>query len=497
MAKEKTGGAGRSISSNFLYSSLTTVLTIVAPLVTYPYVSRVLGPENMGRLGVASSFSNYFIVAAGLGFATYGVRAVAAARSEGGPGFNKKATELIILAIAADVIATVGYFAAIALVPRYRSDIGLFAIFGLTVIAVPLGIDWFFKGIEEFRYIGLRNTALQPIFIVLLFILVRTRSDAPRYALLFVASSVAGMLLNVYTARRFVRLDFRGIKPAGHLGPMLIYALMSFAITGYTNFDFLFLGLVSSTREAGYYSIGIRLARMSTTVAATLSGVLLPRLSSLVGRDEGEYRRILKNSFSAILLFAIPAAVGLAVTSDDLAFAFGGRAFAASAVSVRICALVVPIVSVTNFLQMQLFIPRQRERQLLLSFVLALAVTGAAMALLVRPLGQEGAAWGMVLGEGSVLAALVLFAGRTELRDIFGLSRLWKYFAGAAACGAAAFAPRLILAGGFVRLGLSIAAGILAYAIALLALRDATALLIVGKILGRFSAPRERAGDGR
>lgn len=485
----KTRGAEPSVVGNFLYSSLTTVLNVVVPLATYPYLARVLGPDNMGRLGVASSFANYFIVAAGLGFATYGVRAVAATRRDEAEQ-NRRVTELIVLAVVADIIAAASYFAVIAAVPRYRADIGLFAIFGLTVVAAPLAVDWVFRGVEEFRFIGVRNIVIQLAYVAALFAIVRSPENTLAYAGICAATVTAGAVVNLYAARRFVTPNFAGLRPLGHLGPMALFAAISFGITAYTNLDFLFLGLVSTAQDAGFYSIALRLVRMVTTVTATLSGVLLPRLSLLAGRDEEEFIRLVRRSASATLLFALPAAAGLAAVAQDLALLFGGADYAPAAASLAVLAPLVVVVAGSNFLQLQILIPRGRERALLVSILVGLAVTAIAMALLVRPLGHVGAAWGMLMGETAVFLTQALMCGRGELRAVIDRRALLSYGAGAILSGLVAWWVRGNLHTGLVpRLGLSVAAGVLTYGAVLCATRDQFVCALCLRFKARKGAP--------
>ncbi len=479
-----------SIASNFLYSSLTTVLNVAVPLLTYPYITRVLGPDNLGRLGVAASLANYFIAAAGLGFATYGVRAVAKAsadsRHSAGAHNSKQslsrvATELGALALGASAVAAIAYFAAIIAVDRYRADFALFALFGLTIIASSAAVEWFFRGVERFRFIGLRNLVLQFVSVVFLFIVVRDSGDTVPYAALLAIVALLGAGLNLGAARRIVHPTFTGIRPLSHLGPMALFTLIAFSITAYTNLDFLFLGLASDPRQAGLYTVSIRLARMVTTVTATLSAVLLPRLSHLSSGDEEGFARILGQSARAIALFSLPAAAGIAVTADDLAVFFGGSGFAESAASLRILALLAPLVGASNFLQLQILVPRGRERAMLWSFGAGLIVTALAMFLWVSPFGHIGAAWAMVAGEAAVLAVHAVLCLRLEPESLprrFGFAR---YLAGTAITFLAALTVRAFLAPGAARLAAAVISGCLAYAVTLVAGGDPMARALIQK----------------
>jgi O-antigen/teichoic acid export membrane protein len=467
----KKPAADASIVGNFLYSSLNTVLNVLIPVVTYPYVARVLGPDNMGRLGIASSFSGYFAVAASFAFPVYAVRAVSSSRGDR-RALEDATGELFSLSVVFSAIAAAAYAIAIAAIPRYSSDAALFVVFGAGIVSGPLSIDWLFQGIERFKYIGLRQLVLRSLFVVALFVLVRGQGDAIAYASLFAATGVLSAAVNLATSRRFVRIRPKLKGASRHLKPMLALGIGSFLITAYTNLDFLFLGLMSSDREAGLYNISLRLARVVVTAAATLSAVLLPRLSALAGKDEDEYRRILDGSISAVLLFSLPAGAGLAASAPDFVRVFGGAAFDESARSLQIIAWIVPIVALSNLLQMQVLVPRGKERRMIASFSAALALTAASMVLLVPRCGQIGAAIGMLLGECAVLAGHLVIVGAEERRRLFARSGLLRYGAGALAAGSAALAPRLLLGPGVARLCLDVAAGAAAYLAYLACARD-------------------------
>ncbi len=482
--------AERSVVKNYLYSSLTTVLNVAVPLVTYPYAARVLGPANMGRLGVAGSLANYFIVAAGLGLSVYGVRAVAKARHDRA-ALGKVLAELYALSLAAASLAAAAFALVVALVPRYRADAGLLAVYGATILAAGAGLEWFFQGMEEFRYIGLRNLGVQALFVAALFVFVRVPGDAVAYAGLYAATMLVSVAVNLRAALRLAKPELGGLKPLRHLPGMAALAAVSFAVTGYTNMDLLFLGLLAPREQAGLYVIALRIARMVVTVSATLSAVLLPRLSALAESDHGEYRRVLKRSFGAMALFALPAAAGLSAVAPDLVALFAGAEFGAARASLRVTAWLVPVVGLSNFLQMQVLIPTGRERRMLLSFGLGAAVGGAACALLIPGLGHVGAAVGMLAAEAAVAVAHLALAGRGALAGIAVAKDGLRYLSGSAACWAAASGVSALMAPGAARLAAASAAGAATYAAWLLISGDELAREALGRVLAAVKRPKE------
>lgn len=474
---------------NFFFSSLSTFLNIVVPLLTYPYIARVLGPANMGKLGIASSLANYFIVAASLGLPVYGLREIARTRIDR-QAMGTTTSELFLIGIISSSVSTIIYIITIYAVPQYRSDFSLFLVFGTTIIASTLYIEWFFQGIEEFRYIGVRNVLVKAAFVAGLFLLVRKPDDYIIYAMLFAGSSLLAMFINLYSACRHVHFRFRGLNLLRHMEPMLVFALFSFLITAYTNLDFLFLGLFSDNSQAGFYNISIRLVRMVITFIATLSAVLLPRLAATVETRPDQFRSIVRWSADLVLMIALPAGAGLFAVSGDLAVVFAGTAFAAAGGSLRIVAFLIPIVTLSNFLQMQILLPRKKEKKMLVSFAAALLITAIVLAILVPRYGQIGAAWGMLVGELVVLIGHLLWCDRSELAAIFDRKSSVQYLAGALLCTAFARLPHLFMERGAVRLVVSIASGALVYGIYLLALKNEQLRTLILYIRKRGKASR-------
>ena|GEM_PF-81269 len=490
--------AAPSVPGNFLFASLSGFLNVFVPILTYPYIARVLGPEKLGQLGIAGALSNYFIVAALLGLPVYGVRAIA--RTKADPlGLRRTSGELILLGLYAAIFSSLFYVLIVLLVPAYRSELLLFLVFGMTIPSAALNIEWFFQGMERFRFIGLRNLAIKIVFVVSLFLFVRRQEDYIVYALLFSLASVTNAFINLRAARRIGSPLFAGAHPSRHFASMAVFSLFQFAIVAYTNLDLLFLGLFSSGRDAGLYSISIRLVRMVIALATTLSAVLMPRLSSLVDSDPEEFGRLIGHSSSYSLMFSLPAGFGIWAVAADLGYVFAGSRFLGVADSLRIAALMIPVVTASNFLQMQILVPKRREKAMLFSFGAGLAVTAIVLAFLVGPYGHTGAAIGMLAGEVTVLLVHAFLCGGKDLRALVDLRAALRYLAGAVGSAGFASLPRLFMRPGLARLAVSIALAVLAYAAFLLALKDSATLRLLDFLkarLGRRGRGRAGGADG-
>ncbi len=484
--------AAPSVPGNFLFASLSGFLNVFVPILTYPYIARVLGPEKLGQLGIAGALSNYFIVAALLGLPVYGVRAIA--RTKADPlGLGRTSGELILLGLYAAILSSLFYVLIVLLVPAYRSELLLFLVFGITIPSAAMNIEWFFQGMERFRFIGLRNLAIKIVFVVSLFLFVRRQEDYIVYALLFSLASVTNAFINLRAARKIASPLFAGAHPSRHFASMAVFSLFQFAIVAYTNLDLLFLGLFSSGRDAGLYSISIRLVRMVIALATTLSAVLMPRLSSLVDSDPEEFGRLIGHSSSYSLMFSLPAGFGICAVAADLGYVFAGSRFLGVADSLRIAAFIIPVVTVSNFLQMQILVPKRREKAMLFSFGAGLVVTAIVLAFLVGPYGHVGAAVGMLAGEVTVLLVHAFLCGGKDLRALVDLRAALRYLAGAVGSAGFASLPRLFMRPGLARLAVSITLAVLVYAAFLLALEDSA----MYRLLDFLKAKLGRRGRGR
>ncbi len=491
MKPDKIPGHLRSVPANFLYAGLGPVLNALVPLVAYPYIARIFGPEHMGTLGVASSLSGFFLVIASLGLPLYGVRETARNRKDP-VALGRLLTELFSLQIVVSVLSTAAYMLLVFSVPRYRAEPLVFAAFGATILVAGCNVDWFLQGIEEFRYMGIRNTVIKALSLALLFLVVRRREQYVLYSFFFAGFNASTIALNLRAASFHAKPSFQGVRPLLHLRPMVVFTITAAAATAYTSLDFLFLGLIADRGQSGFYNISIRLVRTFGFVTATLSGVLLPRLANIVSDDEQGFRRTLSDSLRAIMMIALPVAVGVLAVADDFILVFAGAQYDGAGASLRITAAIIPVAAVSNFLQVQVLVPRGRERPTLLSFAAGIVVGVAALYALVGPYGHRGAAAGMLAAECAVLAVQAAIVGRRELGAIVDGRGIGKYAAGAVAGGAAALLVVRADAPVGPRLAAAIGTGGLVYFLFLVFVRDDLFM----RALGKLGIPgRDRSGD--
>jgi O-antigen/teichoic acid export membrane protein len=483
-----------STRSNLLYTIAFNVFGILTPLVTYPYITRVLGPGNLGSVGVANGLAAYFIAFAGLGLIPYGVRVAAVERRD--PALlSRTVSELFLVQLVVSALSFAAYLGVVLFSPAYAPMASLFAVVGAQIALAPLGFDWLFQGLEDFRFIGLRNMILQAATLVALFVFVRKPEDFVVYAGLASATTLASGLVSSARAVARTRPVLRGLAPGRHLKGLLSFTGINFLIAAYTNADFLSLGLFSTTQEAGYYTIPIKLARLTAVLGASLSTVLLPKLAAYASSgDEEGARATLRRSSSFLLLFALPAGAGLAATADRLVAIFGGPGYESAVPTLRAAALLVPLFTFTNFLQMQVLVPRGKEGRLAMAFGAGLGAAALANALLTPRFGHDGTMAATIIAEATVLAVQVAGTGRREAAAMIDGKSAIRYLCGAGLAAAAAWAACRLPLGAVPAFCAAVAAAVVLYVSFLVILRDpeAFSLLAWGRGFLPGQKPRGR-----
>ena len=193
----KEMGKQKSLKLNFVMNAILTMSQFVFPLITFPYVSRILLPIGTGKVSFATSIVSYFTLFAQLGIPTYGIRARAKVR-DNREELSKMVQELFIINLVMSALAYVVYFAAICYVPRFRQDKDLFLIVGLTIFFNAIGMEWLYKALEQYTYITVRSIIFKFIAIVAMFLMVHEQSDYVIYGGISILASSASNIFNFF-----------------------------------------------------------------------------------------------------------------------------------------------------------------------------------------------------------------------------------------------------------------------------------------------------------
>ena len=418
----------RSITYNFIMNAALSVSSFLYPLITYPYVTRVLGAEYYGKVVFASYVATWVSMFAQLGIPTYGIRACAACRNDKAK-LRKTVLEILTLNVITALLVYAVFILTLFLVPRFRQDPALFLIITIPVLLNAFGADWFYKGLEEYGYVAARDTLFRVLSIIVLFLTMHTRADYRIYGVMIAVADGGPGIMNFLRLRKQLggfsdgqaaqAADTARIDWQQHVKPVLTFFMLSVAISIYTSMDVVMLGFLSSDTQVGYYGAATRMKALAVSFVTALGGVLMPRVSNYLAEGkEQEFRELVKKNFSFVLLVSVPMMVFLAGAADQVIFLLSGTDFAGAVLPMQVISVTIVMIALTNVMGMQILVPSGREKLTTVSTIWGACVNLIVNLLMIPKFGAMGAVIGTVLAELTVLAVQTFFL-RKELPLFF------------------------------------------------------------------------------
>ncbi|MCI1741553.1 MAG: flippase [Prevotella sp.] len=408
----------KSIKRNLFYNTLLNVSAVIFPLITAPYVARVLQPDNIGLFNFANTYAGYFALVAALGIPTYGVRELAKLRDDK-IALEKLLSELFSINVYTTVIVSIIYIASLFIIGQMRMNVLFFLIAGFVIYTSPFSIEWFYQGLEDFGFITLRTLVVRVISIVGLFIFVRDSADVTNYLLLNVFGSVVGKIWNytvlVHSGMR-LHLVHKGLRK--HMKPVLTLFTSSIAISIYTVLDTIMLGFITNYSQVAYYNQATHISRTFLSIITSLSIVAMPRVSYYMKNKEWlEINTLMQKSFGIISLMAIPVALGLFIISPIFVPWFFSKTFMGTIVPLQIMSFSIIVIGFNNLLGVQILLGLGKDRLFLYS-VLVGTISNFLMNCFMIPLwGATGASIASVTAETLVLLLEIYFVyTKTRIR---------------------------------------------------------------------------------
>ena len=422
----------RSIKANFVFSNVRLAMSLLLPMAVFPYVSRVLGPEGVGRVEFASSVASYFVMLAALGIPAYGIREVARLRDDP-ERLSAAVSGMTAILCATGTACLAAYIAAMNTVPAMRQDRLLFAVAAPNIILQTFSYEWFYTGIEDQAYITRRFVLVKAAQLAAIFTLVRGAQDCAVYAAILVGMSGVSTLFNVVRLRRYVRIRARNMEAGRHVRPALVVLAATAATSVYLHLDVTMVGAFCGSRAVGLYTTANKIVRIAISVVTSLGAVMAPRLANNMGSgDLAAYRRNLKRSLHFTLFLAVPCAAGIIPVADGLVRVFAGDEFAGAARSMRLLSPVILIVGCAHFVGFQVLYSNRREAWYTAAVCAAAVCNFAANMALIPRLAQDGAVVGTLVAEGVGLFVMSVLGRRLIAESRVLDWRLAGYFAASA-----------------------------------------------------------------
>lgn len=416
----------KSIKMNYIFNTILTLSNFIFPLITFPYVARILGPVGIGKVNYAFTVAAYFIMIAQVGIPVYGIKEISKVR-ENKQTCSKIFSELftintIMTAITVTIFSIVFLFST-----KMQDEKTLFFVAGISVFLSLFSIDWLYSGLEEYKFIAIRSILVKIVSVIMLFVLVHDSNDYVIYAFITVLATVLTNVLNLFAARKKIRFTIKNLDLRKHSKPILSLSLAGLIGSIYANLDIILLGNLVGDKYVGFYSTGRKITGIMITIIGSLGTVLIPRLSFYLDKNmKEEYNQLAQKSLNFIYFLAFPSIIYIIFMSQDILRFFGGGEFATASISLKILSFQVLATSLATFYGFQVVLAHNDEKSMVKANFAGALVNLALNLILIKTLYHNATSISIVLSEATVVLVLILLSRRYTDLKLFN-SESFKY----------------------------------------------------------------------
>lgn len=468
---------------------MRSVLNIIFPIITFPYVSRVLTVGEIGKYNWSNSFVSYFLLIAGLGISTYAVREGAKFR-DNNKRISEFASQIFSINVFSTIISYVLLVLCVVIFPKVQNYAACVYVFSVQIVFTTLGTEWIYTIFEEYTYIIIRSIVFKILSVIMLFVFVRKPGEYLNYAGITVFSAVGSNVLNYLHAKKFCKIRFTiKIDWKEHIKPILIIFASSVATTIYLSLDTTLLGLINTNYVVGIYSVSTKMYSIVKQLIAAILTVTIPRFALLWGRNRyREYRKLLLQISDALALITIPAATGVLMLAPQIVILLSSAKYIRVVSSLRLLCPAL-IFSIFSWIFTScVLIPAKREDKVLIITIISALVNLVLNLLLMPSLKENAAAITTSLSE-----AISMFLGTYYSRDIIkGIysNRFWKdvliYILGALTIVVICFVGNILFDSTMAIILFDVVLSIVEYSLILLGTKNKLAFVVLENILMRL-----------
>lgn len=398
----------KSITKNVFFNLVKTATNAIVPLIIFPYVTRTLSPEYLGKIDFGNAFVGYFGLLATLGVEVYAIRECSAVRNDR-EELGKVASQIFSINVCTMLAAYVLMFLTLFIFSGLAPYISVILLLSLNVFFTVCGTTWLNTAMEDFGFITVATCVLQLISLAAVFMFVREPSDYLNRAAISIMPTTVLCIINVFYRRRFCKVRFtRDMGLKKHFVSIYMLFGMLVSQTIFNNADIIMLGLIKNEYEVGIYGTAVKCFGMVSQLIGSILWVVLPRLSILCSdKNTDGMKEILGKVFSFLMTLGLPCAAGMFAIADEVILIVGGKDYAEAATPLRILCLSFVISQFgMGFCGNFTLLPAKKEKRFMVACVLTAAANIAANAFIIPKFGAAGAA--ATTAAGNLLALLIL-----------------------------------------------------------------------------------------
>jgi O-antigen/teichoic acid export membrane protein len=352
------------MAKNYFYNLLLTLANLLFPVLSFPYVSRVLGPEGIGKVQFVFSFAQYFSIIASIGVPIYGMKEIARYKDDIA-GRSKVFSELITIHCLTCASLAIIYLTVIFTVPYFSINRDMYLAATLLILLGFTYIDWLYSGMEEFKSIALRSVAFKVIGLGLLYMFIRTRTDYNLYLYITLFSFLGNNILSLFLLKNRVKPMFSNLQLRKHVMPLLFILGTTLAASMYTDMDTVLLGFLSNDKTVGLYTAAVKLSKIAIPFVTSMGVILMPKIAKdFADKNLPQVQQTLDQTFRFLVFFAVPVVFGLAMLAPEFIILFSGKAFLPATLSMRILSLLPLIIGFGHMFLFLVLVPAGKNREM-------------------------------------------------------------------------------------------------------------------------------------
>lgn len=480
----------KSIKINAVFSLIQAMSTVVFPLITFPYISRIFGVDQLGQYNYAKNFVEIFATFAMLGIPTYAQREGAKIRNDQ-TKVSQLMSELFSFSMIANGIALIALFAVTLSVNAFHSYAYLILIFSITIPMTTIGMSWLFVIYEDYSFITLLGIVSNTFSIMAMFIFVRNQTDIYNYAIITVLASCGSNIIRFAYGRKYcntkltAKIDFKR-----HLKPILLMFSAYISVMIYNKTDTALLGIFGTDYNVGIYSVSTKIYNLVKTCLFALSNVLQTRAVILATKcDKKQSDEFLSKSFNMMMIFVVPCMVGMVFMHEDIILFISGRDYLDAGTSLIILSLSLFFAFFSTMHSSTILIPYGREKVTLNGAIIGAAVNLILNFIFIPLWSENGAALTTLLAE-IVVFWIYLSVTRQYYTHLNGVKTMMQCAAGSAGIIAVLFALRNMDANIVIVITVKIAVSAIIYFAMLIAFKNQIMIELLTSVIGKIRQKR-------
>ncbi len=382
----------KTLEINMIINALKNVLSVLFPLITFPYITKVLDVEGIGSFSFSSSVIDFFCVFAMLGVSSYATREGAMIRDDR-VKLQRFGSQMFTINVLSMVISYVLFLLVLLLVPKFSAYHAILIVLSSRIIFSPMTLEWLFSIEEDYLYITIRSIALQIISLVLMFAFVKTRDDVVLYAFITAFSQISVWLWGYFRSKKYVRIGLvLELELKKHLKPILTLFSMTIATTIYVSSDMIVLGFMTDDYHVGIYTAAVKVYKIARTTLGAILVVAIPRLSYYLGNnDKKNYDLTADKVLGILLTFLLPVVTGMFIMAKDIIGVISNERYENAQVTLRILCGALFFCMLAWYYGQCILLPLKQEKVVLVATIISAGVNVILNFILI-PIWKENAA---------------------------------------------------------------------------------------------------------